>query len=102
MQDVNVEPQLDIAVALLDGQSAPMVGSSGRAVSEIVHACHQRTVDEGLAELAIPGLNRETLDGLLTYCAEVRCEAVSATCPGCKKRTEAQGIPFARRLHCAA
>lgn len=64
----------------------------GRPVAEIVHACHQRSVDEGLAALAMPGLDRERLDGVLTYCAEVQCEQGGATCPGCKRRTEALGI----------
>ena len=65
--------------------------ASSRAVAEIVHACHERTIDVGLAELAIPGLDRE-LEPVLTYCAELRCEADGVTCPGCKRRTEALGI----------
>ena len=61
-------------------------------LSVIVHACHEKTVDAGLAALALPGLDRETLEPVLTYCAELRCEADAVTCPGCKRRTEAQGI----------
>ncbi len=61
-------------------------------LSSIVQACHEKTVDAGLAALAIPGLDRETLEPVLTYCAELRCEADAVTCPGCKRRTEAQGI----------
>jgi tRNA/rRNA methyltransferase len=64
----------------------------GAAVARIVHACHERTIDAGLAQLAIEGLTRETLEPVLTYCAELRCEADGVTCPGCKRRTEAQGI----------
>jgi tRNA/rRNA methyltransferase len=64
----------------------------GEVLSAIVHACHEKTVDAGLAVLAIPGLDRETLDPVLTYCAELRCEADDVTCPGCKRRTDAQGI----------
>ena len=64
----------------------------GEVLSAIVHACHEKTVDAGLAALAIPGLDRETLDPVLTYCAELRCEADDVTCPGCKRRTDAQGI----------
>lgn len=74
------------------GQPAPVEAASGMAVSRIVHACHERTIDVALAELAIPGLDRDTLEPLLTYCAELRCEADGATCPGCKRRTEADGI----------
>lgn len=60
-------------------------------VAAVVHACHERTIDEGLAELAVPGLTRETLEGVLTYCAELRCEADKVSCPGCKQRTDALG-----------
>ena len=56
-------------------------------LSVIVHACHEKTVDAGLAALALPGLDRETLEPVLTYCAELRCEADVVTCPGCKRRT---------------
>lgn len=61
-------------------------------VAEIVRACHDKMIDEGLASLAIPGLDRAALEPVLTYCAELACEAAAATCPGCKRRTEAQGI----------
>ena len=71
---------------------APIAGASGRTVAEIVHACHERTIDAGLASLAIPGLDRERLEPVLTYCAELRCEADAAVCPGCKRHTEAQGL----------
>jgi tRNA/rRNA methyltransferase len=64
----------------------------GVPVGAIVQACHEKTVDAGLVALAIPGLDRETLEPVLTYCAELRCEADQVTCPGCKRRTEAEGI----------
>ncbi|MBL8566834.1 MAG: RNA methyltransferase [Hyphomicrobiaceae bacterium] len=65
---------------------------AGRPVAEIVHACHNQMIDEGLASLAIPGLNRDTLEPVLTYCAQLACEDAGATCPKCKRRTEAQGL----------
>jgi tRNA/rRNA methyltransferase len=40
----------------------------------------------------VPGLDRAALEPILTYCAGLRCEADRATCPGCKRRTEAQGL----------
>ena len=41
----------------------------------------------------MPGrLDRATVEPVLTYCAELACEAAGATCPGCKRRTEALGI----------
>ncbi len=70
----------------------PAVGARGIAVATIVHTCHERTIDQGLAELAIPGLDRVTLELLLTYCAEERCIADDANCPGCRRRTQAEGI----------
>lgn len=65
---------------------------AGLAVGAIVHACHVATIDQGLAQLAIPGLTRETLEPVLQYCAEVRCAADQVSCPGCKRRTEALGL----------
>ncbi|HJZ44394.1 MAG TPA: RNA methyltransferase [Hyphomicrobiaceae bacterium] len=75
-----------IGVAVKDGQ--PTVVGSGLPVAAIVHACHEKTIDVGLAELAIPGLDRASLEPILTYCAERRCEADDATCPGCRLRME--------------
>ncbi len=75
-----------------EGRRVPRVLASATSVAEIVHACHERTIDVALGELAMPGLDRGTLEPVLTYCAELGCEADSATCPGCKRRTEALGI----------
>ena len=70
----------------------PRLTVDGLAVSAVVHACHERTIDVALAELAVPGLDRASLEPVLTYCAELACEADDATCPGCKRRTESMGI----------
>ena len=70
----------------------PCETRSGLPVARIVHACHERTIDVALAELAIPGLDRQAVEPVLSYCAELRCEAANVTCPGCKRRTEADGI----------
>ena len=83
---------MDIVVREVCGMKQPEPVGSGRPVAEIVHACHQTTIDEALAKLALPGLDRASLDPLLTYCAERRCEADAATCPGCQRRTEVQGV----------
>ncbi len=64
----------------------------GRLVADIVHACHEKSIDTGLALLDAPGLDRGTLEPVLTYCAELRCEADRVTCPGCKRRTEVAGL----------
>ena len=70
----------------------PRLTVDGLAVAAVVHACHERTIDVALAELAVPGLDRASLEPVLTYCAELACEADDATCPGCKRRTESKGI----------
>ena len=70
----------------------PVMGSARTPVGEIVRVCHARTIDVGLAELAIDGLDRTTLEPVLVYCAEERCVADGVMCPGCAKRVEAEGI----------
>ncbi len=74
-----------------DGRFPGIIGTT-LAVATVVHACHERSIDEGLAQLAIPGLDRRTLEPILTYCAELKCEAADASCSGCKRRTEVQGL----------
>ena len=77
-------------IAVEDGQ--PIVVGSALPVAAVVHACHEKTIDAGLAGLAVPGLDRAALEPILTYCAERRCEADNATCPGCRLRMEKLGI----------
>ena len=83
---------MQIEVIDREGMKTPVLAGQGVEVAVVVHACHQQTIDQGLAQLGMPGLDRETLEPVLTYCAELRCEADRASCPGCKRRTEAQGI----------
>ena len=77
-------------IAIEDGQ--PIVAGSALPVAAVVHACHEKTIDAGLAGLAVPGLDRTALEPILTYCAERLCEADNATCPGCRLRMEKLGI----------
>jgi tRNA/rRNA methyltransferase len=79
-----------IGIAVSDGE--PRVAGTVLPVAAIVHACHEKTIDVGLAELAVAGLDRTTLEPILTYCAERRCEADDATCPSCRLRMERLGI----------
>lgn len=83
---------LSINTAILDGMKAPVVGARNVPMAEVVRVCHERTIDVGLAELAIEGLDRDTLDPILTYCAEERCVGDEVTCPGCKRRSDLLGI----------
>jgi tRNA/rRNA methyltransferase len=75
-----------------EGWRVPRVAGSAAALAEAVHACHEMTIDAGLAHLAVPALDRGALEGILTYCAEERCVADEASCPGCRRRTQAEGI----------
>jgi len=81
-----------IEVVAGPGGTEPRLAGSELPVAAVVHACHEKTIDDGLAALAIPGLDRASLEPVLTYCAELRCEADRATCPACKRRTEALGL----------
>jgi tRNA/rRNA methyltransferase len=83
---------VNVEIAELEGLRTPRPAGSSLPVAAIVHACHNASIDQGLAQLAVPGLTRETLEPILTYCAELRCEADAATCPDCKRRTEMQGV----------
>ena len=82
----------DIEIAVQSGERVPSVAAYPMPVATLVHACHEKTIEEGLAAVGAPDLDRDALDRILRYCAELRCESDAATCPGCKRRTEAQGI----------
>lgn len=75
-----------------DGWRVPRLAGSSVAVADLVRACHEMTIDAALAHLAVPGLDRKNLEPVLTYCAEERCVADNASCQGCRRRTEAEGI----------
>ena len=62
-------------------------GGGGRA--RLPREDHRRRVSPSWPS---PGLDRTTLEPILTYCAERRCEADDATCPGCRLRMEKLGI----------
>lgn len=89
---VSIEEREGWRVPVLESPGAQQGARSLRPIAEIVTAVHERAIDQGLADLAIDGLDRDTLEPVLTYCAELKCEADSATCPGCKRRTEVDGI----------
>ncbi|WP_072391552.1 RNA methyltransferase [Hyphomicrobium sp. CS1GBMeth3] len=85
-------PTRDVEIADQAGTRVPVVAGTGMPVARLVHACHEKTIDEGLAAVGAAAIDRAALDRILTYCAELRCESDAATCPGCKRRTEVQGI----------
>lgn len=81
---------VSVDIDTVRGRRTPTV--SGRPLAEIVRACHDTTIDLGLAALDLAGLDRTSLEPVLTYCAEQRCAADAATCEGCVRRTEADGL----------
>jgi tRNA/rRNA methyltransferase len=80
------------AIAVTFSDAEPVVGPRATPVGDIVHACHVAPIDQALQSLAIPSLDRETLEPVLQYCAQLRCIDDQVSCPRCKRRTEAQGI----------
>ncbi len=75
-----------------NGKRVPCVPALGVAVSALVHEAHERTIDQALQRWQAQGLDKERLEPIVVYCAEQRCQAETATCPGCRLRTEAQGV----------
>ena len=88
---MSTEP-LAIAVETRDAHAVPVLASTGKTVAEVVTAVHAEPIDDALARLAMPGLDRSSLEPLLVYCAEQRCVADQASCPGCRRRTLADGL----------
>ena len=74
------------------GARAPIVRAIDEPVSAVVHEAHERTLAGALERWQSAGLSRESIEPILTYCAEQRCRADSATCPGCRMRTERLGL----------
>jgi tRNA/rRNA methyltransferase len=90
--DTENEQESGVRVVPGEGGRRPELGETGVSLAEIVRTCHEVTIDEGLSRLDLPGLDRNRLDALLTYCAELRCEADRAVCPGCRRETLAAGF----------
>ncbi len=89
--EVETSPS-DMAPEIRASGGEPVLGPRDTLVSEVVHACHSASIDQGLDALAIPGLTRATLEPVLQYCAGLKCVQDEVTCPKCKRRTEVQGI----------
>ena len=70
----------------------PIISGADRSMADFVRQSHERGIDDIAAEWEACGIEREALDGLLVYCAERRCIDDEATCPGCRRRTQAEGF----------
>jgi tRNA/rRNA methyltransferase len=82
----------EIVVEGTDGGACPVVPALGAPVAAIVHEAHERTIAVALERWAPNGLDKGNLEPILVYCAEQRCQAAAATCPGCRLRTDQQGL----------
>ena len=80
---------VSVVVALREGVAVPVVAGANRTVAELVSAVHAEPLAAALVRL---GLERATLEPILVYCAEQRCMADQAACPGCRRRTLADGL----------
>jgi len=69
---------------------APLVG--GRPLATWIHAAHEDGVETLKAAAADAALEDSAIEAMLDYCAKRRCEASGLTCPGCVRRSEAEGF----------
>ena len=79
-----------VTVEVRHGRAEPVVGAAGATVAEVVATSHDSGVDRALARW--PGLTREGLEPVLSYCAERRCEAANAFCGTCRLATLKAGL----------
>ena len=88
------EAQPAFAVEVQDetGGPTPVVPALSACVSEIVHEAHERTLATALERWAPMGLDKVNLEPILVYCAEQKCQAAGATCPGCRLRADQKGL----------
>ena len=80
-----------IAEEKADGRM-PVVAGAGVPVARIVDTAHEEGIGAALARWSSAGLDNAALEPVLVYCAEQRCKADDATCPGCRLRTEKLGL----------
>lgn len=88
-RDIEIATDADTRVPVVASRELP---GAPIPVARLVHACHEKTIDDGLAAIGASAMDRAALDRVLTYCAELACESDAATCPSCKRRTDALGI----------
>ena len=86
------DQQTSIEIRPVDGQRAPVVRCVGETLADLVRAAHEAPIDETLARYeAEANIGRDGLDRILIYCAERKCIEEQATCPGCRRRSQALG-----------
>ena len=88
----DAQAPFDVTTQDVCAEPTPWVPALGVAVSAVVHEAHERTLGAALERWAPQGLDKTNLEPILVYCAEQRCQAAAATCPGCRLRTEKKGL----------
>src|SRR5918992_9855 len=71
--------------------SAPRLEGTDLTVAEVVSAAYGDSV-EAARQLTEPPLTRDEVKAAIDYCADEACVAAGASCPGCRKRTELEGV----------
>ena len=85
----------DLLEVILEGEGSarvPMATGAGVPVAAIVDTAHEQSIAGALERWSSAGLTPEVLESVLVYCAEQRCKADDATCPGCRLRTKRLGL----------
>ena len=70
---------------------SPALEGTGAAVAKVIAAAYSDGIGAAQA-LAAPPLSPEEVRTAIDYCADEACNAADTFCPGCRKRTAAQGI----------
>ncbi len=85
----------DLLEVIVEGEGSarvPLATGAGVPVATIVDTAHEQSIAGALARWSSAGLTPEVLESVLVYCAEQRCKADDATCPGCRLRTKRLGL----------
>lgn len=80
-------------------KGCPRVSETGLSVADVVSAAYSESI-EAASALAAPPLTTEDVCGAIEFCANEACTAAGAYCPGCRKRTEADGIASLDQFCC--
>ncbi len=87
------DQQMPIEIRDVDGHRAPVARRTGETLADLVHAAHEPPIDDTLARYAAKAsIDRSGFDRILVYCAERQCIEERATCPGCRRRSQAMGL----------
>jgi tRNA/rRNA methyltransferase len=86
------QSRLNIIVESEGPARTPVVSAVGTPVAAIVSEAHEQGIATALQRWSGAGLTAETLEPVLTYCAERRCEQDDAVCPGCRLHTQRLGL----------